>query len=52
MFSVLFQATRGALNSVIFTAHFSGCFSSVFNEKNRETFLYVCSIACKKRRTN
>ena len=50
MFNFSLLTARGILNSVICTAYFSDTFNSVFNLKNKETFLCLCSIACKKRR--
>ena len=40
----LLQAVRGILNSLTYTTQFYDS----FNKKNRETFLCLCSIACKK----
>ena len=52
MFSFTLQTARGISNSAICTVYFSDNFNSVFNLKSRETFLCLCSIACKKRRTD
>ena len=50
MFSILFYTTSGILNSTICAALFSNSLNSVFNKGNKETFLCLSSITCKKRK--
>ena len=47
---LILQTTRSILNTVICTVYFSDNFDSVFSKKNRETFLCLYSVVCKKKR--
>ena len=47
---LILQTGRSILNTVICTAYFSDNFDSVFSKKNRETFLCLCGVVCKKKR--
>ena len=54
MFIILLLTTRGLLNSLICTAHFSNDFNVVYSVKKKINLLCFCSIACKtkKKRIN
>ena len=43
MFKIPLQTTRGMLNNVVCTAHFSDNFNSVFNKKAKKMFC-VCPV--------
>ena len=46
---LILQTARSILNTVVCTAYFSDNFNRVFSKRNKETFLCLCSVVCKKR---
>ena len=52
MFSILLLAARDILNNVVYTANFLTTITVQSIRRNREPYLCLCSIACKKRKTD